>query len=33
MESLTDDELEAVAYFLEDYRLDKKNKEGVARTE
>lgn len=27
MESLTDDELEAVAYFLEDYRLDKKNKE------
>ncbi len=27
MESLTDDELEAVAYFLEDYRLAKKNKE------
>ncbi len=27
MESLTDDELEAVAYFLEDYRLDKKHKE------
>lgn len=27
MESLTDDELEAVVYFLEDYRLDKKNKE------
>lgn len=27
MESLTDDEPEAVAYFLEDYRLDKKNKE------
>lgn len=27
MESLTDDELEAVAYLLEDYRLAKKNKE------
>lgn len=27
MESLTDDELEAVACFLEDYRLAKKNKE------
>ena len=27
MESLTDDELEAAAYFLEDYRLAKKNKE------